>query len=216
MAHQCSADALSLVFVDHSECHLGCPGAHDDITAAANDCAAATIFHHRHQGDMAGEIDIQKEVNFLFGKIASQAEEATIKRPSAGAIHSCDEIGPIARRKRADFNPASVAELFDRRKLTQFCCRTSQLTDLDRSRAVAINRPKRPRNDFPPHAIDQYVRSYRARASSRISNLPQLVRGYEKHCTTYRATEAASGHDQQPILEIFLEPLYTARMTTWS
>ena len=109
MAHQCSADALSLVFVDHSECHLGCPGAHDDITPAANDCAAATISHHCHQGDMAGEIDVQKEVNFLFGKIASQAEEATIKRLSAGAIDSCDEIGPIARRKRADFNPASVA-----------------------------------------------------------------------------------------------------------
>ena len=71
MAHQCSADTLSLVFVDHSECHLGCPGAHDDITAAANDCTAATISHHCHQGDMAGEIDIQKEVNFLFGKIAS-------------------------------------------------------------------------------------------------------------------------------------------------
>lgn len=68
MAHQRRANALPLIFVDHSERHLGCSRAHYDITSASDDCGSAPFSRNGDPRDVVGEIDVQEEVNFLLRK----------------------------------------------------------------------------------------------------------------------------------------------------
>ena len=63
MAHQRSADALPLVFVDNGKSDFGRSRSHRDVASAADDYGSAPFFYCRDQGDMIYEIDVQKELD---------------------------------------------------------------------------------------------------------------------------------------------------------
>jgi hypothetical protein len=69
MPHQYRADTLPLVLIDHCESYFSCPGAYDDVPSTADYCATASFSHDCDQRDVVSEIHVQKEGDFLFGKI---------------------------------------------------------------------------------------------------------------------------------------------------
>src|SRR4051812_28105317 len=115
MTHQCGADTLALVFIDHRESYLGLPGLQDDVATTADDHGAAVFFAHCDQGHVIEEVDLCEERDFLVGKMTSYTEEATIERLGAAAADGRNELGPVVRSKRTDFDPVSIAQQINRR-----------------------------------------------------------------------------------------------------
>jgi len=88
MTQKCAADALSLVFVDHSKRDLRRTGSFNDITSTGNNYRAVPFIDYRDQGDMVDEVDVQKEVDFFFGKIAAHTKKTSIERLRPYAVNS--------------------------------------------------------------------------------------------------------------------------------
>jgi hypothetical protein len=68
MVHQCRANTLSLVLIDHGESNLGRPWPHDNVTRAADDYWSPTFLNHCDQGDVIDEVDVQEECDFPLAK----------------------------------------------------------------------------------------------------------------------------------------------------
>lgn len=61
VAEQRRTNALALILVDDGESRLGPSRIHDDVAPAAGDDRARGLVNHRHEGDVGGEINVQKE-----------------------------------------------------------------------------------------------------------------------------------------------------------
>ena len=119
MTHKCRADTLPLVLVDHGESHLGLSRLGNDITSASGDHGPAVFFQHCNQCHAVDEVGVQKERDFRLGEAASYKETA-VKRLPAAAADGCEEVGSVVGSEGADFEPASIAQRFNRRILG--CC----------------------------------------------------------------------------------------------
>ena len=97
MMHECCAETLPLVLVDHSESDLGLSGLHDDVTCAARDHAPAAFVNDCDQRYVIHEIDVQEKPDFRLGEVASYSEETTVEGDRAAASDGCDEVGPVVR-----------------------------------------------------------------------------------------------------------------------
>ena len=110
MMHERRAEALPLILIDHGESDLGLARLHDDITCAARDHWRDAFVHDCDQCDVIGEIDVQEIVDFRLCEAAFDRKETAIKGLPADAADGGDEVGPVVRSKRADFDPASIAQ----------------------------------------------------------------------------------------------------------
>jgi hypothetical protein len=115
MAHQQPADRLSLVVVDHGEGELSLARLNHNVTPAADDPRPPVLCNDRDQGDMADKVDIDEKVDFLVGEVALYPEKPPIKRLRAGPINGGQKLGLIIGPQRPNFQPASVAQHFNRR-----------------------------------------------------------------------------------------------------
>jgi hypothetical protein len=70
----------------------------------------AAFLHHRDQGDMVDEVDVQEERDFLLAEVALYLEETAVERLVTDPADGCLEISPVVRSKRPDFEPTSVAQ----------------------------------------------------------------------------------------------------------
>ncbi len=61
VAEQRRTNALSLILVDDGESRLSASLLQDDVAPAAGDDRARGLVNHRHEGDVGGEINVQKE-----------------------------------------------------------------------------------------------------------------------------------------------------------
>src|SRR5262245_54164333 len=95
MMHECPAETLALILVDHGESHLRLPGLNDDVTCAAHDHGLAALVNDCNQRDVIDEIDMQEKLDFRLGKVALHRKEAPVKRLRAAARDGCDQAGPI-------------------------------------------------------------------------------------------------------------------------
>jgi hypothetical protein len=101
VTHKRRADTLPLVFVDDGESHLRLSRLHDDVAGAAHDHRAGAFLHHRDQGDMVDEVDVQEERDFLLAEVALYLEETAVKRLLTGAADGCREVCPVVMSKVA-------------------------------------------------------------------------------------------------------------------
>src|SRR5215831_18010423 len=91
MMHECCAEALPLVLVDHSESDLGLSRLHDDVTCAARDHGAAGFVNDSDQRHVVDEVDVQEKLDFRLRKVSFYRKEATVKGLRAAAGDGCDE-----------------------------------------------------------------------------------------------------------------------------
>ena len=110
MPHQRPANTLSLISVDHGECHLGLPRFHDNIPSTTYDNGLAVFFHRRDQGDVINKIHIDEELGLLLAELPFHGEETPVEGIRADTADRCDEIVPISGAKGADFDPTSVSQ----------------------------------------------------------------------------------------------------------
>src|SRR4051812_23824522 len=113
MAHQCRADTLPLVLVDHSKSHLGCPRLPDNVTPASNNHRLSALFDDGHQGNMVDEVDVHEECDFLLREAALGSKEAAKEGLGAGAFDSGDEVGSVIWPEGAYLDLAPVAQGLD-------------------------------------------------------------------------------------------------------
>src|SRR5262249_5650081 len=118
--HECSAETLLLVLVDDSESHFGLSRLHDDVAGAARDHGPAVFVHDRDQRDVIDEVGVQEKLDFRLCEATFDGKETTIKGLPAAAADGCDEVGPVVRSKRADFDPASIAQRLESRIVGRF------------------------------------------------------------------------------------------------
>src|SRR6266545_6918984 len=74
MMHECCAETLPLVLVDHSESDLGLSGLHDDVTCAARDHAPAAFVNDCDQRYVIHEIDVQEKPDFRLGEVPNRCD----------------------------------------------------------------------------------------------------------------------------------------------
>src|SRR6266511_2264994 len=110
MTHECCAETLPLILVDHSESDLGPSRLHDDVTCAARDHGPAAFLHYCDQRDVVDEVDVQEKPDFRLGEVASYSKETTVERDGAAASDGCEEVGPVVRSESADFDRAPIAQ----------------------------------------------------------------------------------------------------------
>ena len=113
MAHQCRADPLPLVLVDHSKSHLGCPRLSDNVAPASDNHTSAVLFDRRHQGNMVDEVDVHEECDFLLREAALGSKEAAEDGLGAGASDSGNKAGSVIGPEGADFDLAPIAQCLD-------------------------------------------------------------------------------------------------------
>ena len=111
MLHQCRADALPLILVDHDEGHFGAAGLHDDVTSTPDDDGSNVLFHASHQSDMAHEVDVHEERDLLVREIAFCRKETAVKGLAAGAADRRRELIAIVRAQRTDFDRAAIRKV---------------------------------------------------------------------------------------------------------
>ena len=120
MMHESRAETLPLILIDHSERDLGLSRLHDDVTCAARDHAPTAFAHDCDQCDVIDEVDVQEKLDFRLRKVSFYRKETTVKRLRAAAADGCDEVGPVVRSKRVDFDPASIAQRLEYRIVGRF------------------------------------------------------------------------------------------------
>ena len=76
---------------------------------------SAGVVGHRHQSDVVDEVDVEEIVRLLLRKLASDPEEATVKRPRTESrnrrLHAFAILGTL----RADLDRAPVSQGLGRR-----------------------------------------------------------------------------------------------------
>src|SRR4029453_59695 len=110
MIHECRAETLPLVLVDHSESDLGLSRLHDDVTCAARDHGPAAFVNYCDQRDVIHEVDVQETPDFRLGEVASYSKETTVEGDRTAATDGCEEVGPVVRSESADFDRAPIAQ----------------------------------------------------------------------------------------------------------
>jgi hypothetical protein len=120
MMHQGRAETLRLILIDHSESDLGLSRLYDNVTSAARDHGSTAFVHDCDQCDVIDEIDVQEKLDFRLRKVSFYRKETTVKGLRAAAADGCDEVGPVVRSKRADFDPASIAQRLECRIVGRF------------------------------------------------------------------------------------------------
>src|SRR6185369_3889528 len=110
MTHQDRAEAASLPGIDDDKCHLGPSRLEDDVPAAPDDDLSAGFLCERDNRDMILEIDVHEEGALLVGEVALHDEEATLQRLCAGLVDRSEHVRLVLPPKRADVDPAAVAE----------------------------------------------------------------------------------------------------------
>ena len=110
MMHEGRAETLPLILIDHSESDLGLSRRCDDVTSAARDHAPPAFVHDCDHCDVIDEVDVQEELDFRLRKVSFYRKETTVKGLRAAAADGGDEVGPVFRSKRADLDPASIAQ----------------------------------------------------------------------------------------------------------
>src|SRR5262249_26690273 len=66
------------------------------------------------------EVDVQEKLDLRLRKVSFYRKETTVKGLRAAAGDGCDEVGPVVRSKRADFDPASIAQRLECRIVGRF------------------------------------------------------------------------------------------------
>src|SRR5262249_13625307 len=72
------------------------------------------------QRDVIDEVDVQEIVDFRLCEATFDGKETAIKGLPATAVDGCDEVGPVVRPQRADFDSASIAQPLERRVVGRF------------------------------------------------------------------------------------------------
>jgi hypothetical protein len=106
-------DALALVRVDDHKGDLGPAGFDDNVASAADNDRPAVLIDQRNQCDMVVEVDIHEESDLLRGEATLHGEETSLQRLHSGAADRGEHVVLVIGSKRADFDLASVAEMFD-------------------------------------------------------------------------------------------------------
>lgn len=73
----------------------------------------AVLVSNRDQGDVIDKIDIHEEADFSFGKVSFCSEEATVKKPRAGAIDCFNQLVPIVGPEGANLNALPISQCLD-------------------------------------------------------------------------------------------------------
>ena len=120
MMHEGRAETLPLIPIDHGESDLGLSRLYDNVTCAARDHGPTALVHDGDQCDVIDEVDVQEKLNFRLRKVSFYRKEATVKGLRAAAGNGRDEVGPVVRSKRADFDPASIAQRLECRIVGRF------------------------------------------------------------------------------------------------
>src|SRR5262245_60888482 len=110
MMHEGCAETLPLILIDHGESDLRLSRLYDNVTSAARDHWRALFVDDCDQRDVIDEIDAQEIVDFRLCEATFDRKETTVKGLRAAAGDGGDEVGPVFRSKRADFDPASIAQ----------------------------------------------------------------------------------------------------------
>src|SRR5262245_38638426 len=110
MMHEGRAETLPLILIDHGESDLGLARLYDNVTCAARDHWRALFVDDCDQRDVIDEIDAQEIVDFRLCEATFDRKEPTVKGLRAAASDGGDEVGPVFRSKRTDFDPASIAQ----------------------------------------------------------------------------------------------------------
>jgi len=97
MAHQQGADAPSLIIVDDKKRQLRLAWLHEHVAPATNDRWMAAFVNQRNQGNVLGEIDINEEIDLLFGELSSGNKEPAIEGAIAGSSNDGSESMAVLR-----------------------------------------------------------------------------------------------------------------------
>jgi hypothetical protein len=120
MMHEGRAETLTLILIDYGESDLGLSRLYDNVTSAARDHAPTALVHDCDQCDVIDEVDVQEKLDFRLCKVSFYRKETTVKGLRAAAADGGDEVGPVFRSKRADFDPASMAQRLECRIVGRF------------------------------------------------------------------------------------------------
>ena len=125
---------------------------HDDVTCAARDHGPAAFVHDCDQRHVIDEVDVQEKLDFRLRKVSLYRKEATVKGLRAAAGDGCDEVGPVVRSKRAEFDPASIAQRLECRIVGCFHhdrqLHQALIDWLGRCRRCGFSRRRRPHMTF--------------------------------------------------------------------
>src|SRR5262245_33583836 len=120
MMHEGRAETLPLILIDHGESDLGPSRLYDNVTCATRNHAPTAFVHDRDQCNVIDEVDVQEKRDFRLPKVSFYRKETTVSGLRAAAAGGGDEVGPVVRSKRADFDPASIAQRLECRIVGRF------------------------------------------------------------------------------------------------
>ena len=113
------AETLPLL-IDHNKSDLGLSTLYDDVTCTARDHWRAVFTNYCDQCDVIDEVDAHEIVDFHLCEATFDGKETAIKGLRATTADGCDEVSPVVRPKRPDFDPASIPQCLECRIVGRF------------------------------------------------------------------------------------------------